>query len=96
MLNQMTWKVVGGAAGAAAGLVVRAGLKTAWKAARGEEPPENPASPSTRWPEAIAWAVASGVALAVARLVFQRGAAEAWRSATGAYPAEVERSGAAA
>ena len=96
MVNQMTWKVVAGAAGASAGLAVRAGLKLAWKAARGEEPPENPASPSTAWPEALAWAVASGVALAIARLVFQRGAAEAWRSATGAYPAEVERSGAAA
>jgi hypothetical protein len=96
MPNEMTWKVVGGAAGASAGLMVRAGLKAAWKAARGEEAPENPASPSTGWPEALAWAVASGVALAVARLVLQRGAAEAWRAATGAYPAEVERSGAAA
>jgi hypothetical protein len=96
MLHQMTWKLVAGALGAAAGLMVRAGLKATWKAARGEEPPENPASPSTSWPEALAWAIASGVALAVARLVFQRGAAEAWRSATGAYPAEVERSGATA
>ena len=96
MLNQMTWKVVGAAAGAAAGLVVRTGLRATWKVARGEEPPENPASPSTGWPEALTWAVASGVALGVARLVLQRGAAEAWRSATGAYPAEVERSGAAA
>jgi len=96
MENQWSWKVVAGAAGAAAGLVVRAGLKAAWKAARGEEPPENPASASTAWPEAIAWAVASGVALSVARLVFQRGAAEAWRSATGAYPVDVKRSGAAA
>jgi len=96
MLNQMTWKVVAGTAGAAAGLVVRGGLRAAWRAGRGEEPPENPASPSTGWPEALAWAVASGVALAVARLVFQRGAAEAWRSATGDYPVEVQRSGAAA
>ena len=96
MVNQMTWKLVAGAAGAAAGLTVRAGLKATWKAARGEEPPENPASPATSWPEALAWAVASGVALAVARLVFQRGAAEAWRSATGAYPVDVERSGTAA
>ena len=94
--NQMTWKLVGGGAGAAAGLMVRAGLTATWRAVRGQEPPENPASPSTSWPEALAWAVASGVALAVARLVFQRGAAEAWRSATGAYPGEVKRSGAAA
>jgi hypothetical protein len=96
MVNQMTWKVVGGAAGAAAGLLVRAGLQAGWRRARGEEPPENPASPSTGWPEALAWAAASGVALAVARLVVQRGAAEAWRSATGSYPTAVERSGAAA
>ena len=90
------WKVVGGAVGAAAALMARVGLKATWKAVRGEEPPENPASPSTSWPEALVWAAASGVGLGVARLVLQRGAAEAWRSATGAYPAEVERSGAAA
>jgi hypothetical protein len=96
MANQMMWRLIGGATGAAAGVLVRAGLKATWKAARGEEPPENPASPSTSWPEALVWAAATGVGLAVARLVAQRGAAEAWRSATGAYPTDVQRSGAAA
>ena len=86
----MLWKVVGLASGAAAGAVTRAALRTGWKRARGSEPPANPASPSTSWPEALIWALASGVAMAVTRLVAQRGAAEAWKASTGSYPAGLE------
>ena len=86
----MLWKVVGLASGAAAGAATRAALRTGWKRARGSEPPANPASPSTSWPEALIWALASGVAMAVTRLVAQRGAAEAWKASTGSYPAGLE------
>ena len=84
------WKVVGLASGAGAGAATRALLHTGWRRARGAEPPANPASPTTSWPEALIWAAASGVAMAVARLVAQRGAAEAWKATTGSYPAGLE------
>jgi hypothetical protein len=80
------WRIVGVGAGLAAGMVARRTLEALWQATRGEEPPANPASPSTTWPEAIIWAAASGVALAVTRLIAQRGAAEAWRAVKGSYP----------
>ena len=86
----MLWKVVGLASGAAAGAATRTALRTGWRRARGSEPPANPASPSTSWPEALIWALASGVAMAVTRLVAQRGAAEAWKASTGSYPAGLE------
>jgi hypothetical protein len=95
-MAEVTWKIVAGAAGAGAGWLTRTALKAAWRTARGEEPPENPASPATSWFDAVMWAVGSGVALAVVRLVAQRGAAEAWRSTTGAYPSDVVASGTAA
>ncbi len=84
------WKVVALASGAAAGAATRAVLHAGWRRAKSSEPPANPASPTTSWPEALTWAVASGVAMAVTRLVAQRGAAEAWKASTGSYPAGLE------
>ncbi len=86
----MLWKVVALASGAAAGAATRAALHAGWRRARGTDPPANPASPRTSWPEALIWAAASGVAMAVTRLVAQRGAAEAWRARTGSYPTALE------
>jgi hypothetical protein len=96
MNQEWTWKIVGGLAGVGAGWVARTALQTGWRQLRGEAPPENPASPSTTWPDALLWAAGSGIALAVARLVAQRGAAGAWKSATGSYPDAVVASGKAA
>jgi hypothetical protein len=95
-MSNLGWKAAAGIAGAASGWLARTGLSAVWRKAKGQEPPENPASRSTTWPEALVWAGASGVALAVARLVAQRGAAGLWRSATGEYPAAVRESGTAA
>lgn len=96
MATDTTWKIGSGLAGVAAGWVTRSALRAIWRRAKGEQPPENPASPHTTWPDALLWAAGSGVALAVARLVAQRGAAEAWHAATGSYPTDVVESGSAA
>jgi hypothetical protein len=86
----MLWKGAGALSGAASGGLTRTVLKKGWQQWKGSDPPTNPASPSTKWSEALAWAVACGVAIAVARLVAQRGAAEAWKAATGSYPEGLE------
>ena len=88
--RRLLWKVVGLASGAAAGAATRAALHAGWKRARGSDPPANPASPATSWPEALIWAAASGVAMGVTRLVAQRGAAEAWKASAGTYPPGLE------
>ncbi len=84
------WKGAGTLSGVAAGGLTRTALKKGWQGWKGSDPPTNPASPSTKWSEALAWAVACGVAIAVARLVAQRAAAEVWRKATGSYPEGLE------
>ena len=94
--SPMTWKLTGVLAGTGAGLLMRKLVAGAWRTVRHEEPPENPASPSTSWPDALVWAAVSGVGVAVARLVAQRGAAGAWHARTGHLPAEVRASGAPA
>jgi len=93
---QIRWKITGALAGAAASALMRALLVGAWRKTRHEEPPANPASPSTTWSDALVWATVSGVGLGVARLVAQRGAAAAWEARTGSLPAGVRESGAPA
>lgn len=88
--RRLLWKLFGSLSGVAAGSATRGLLKTCWRRTMGGDPPTNPASPSTRWSEALIWAAASGVAMAVMRLVAQRGAAEAWKATTGSYPGGLE------
>jgi NADPH:quinone reductase-like Zn-dependent oxidoreductase len=87
------WQAAGAVTGLVSGLVTRKLLNSGWRRLKGSDPPTNPASPRTRWSEALMWAAASGVAIAVARLVAARGAAEAWRATTGHYPEGLESVG---
>lgn len=88
--EQMTWRAVGAVSGLAAAAATRQALTTLWRARTHDDPPANPASPSTSWNQALTWAVATGVALGVARLVALRGAAAGWRRATGSLPPGLE------
>jgi hypothetical protein len=86
----MMWRVVGGVSGLAAAAVTRQALSAVWRARKHDDPPANPAAPSTSWPDAVLWAVATGVALGVARLVALRGAAAGWEKAKGTLPPGLE------
>lgn len=86
-LSQDTvWKAVVVTAAGIAGVAMRKGLKSGWKAIRGADPPENPASPDVDWREAVLWSVASGTAVGLARLFARRAAAAEWRRRFGTLP----------
>ena len=89
--SKLTWKVVGYGAGAIAAIVTQKALTAAWRGAKHDDPPVNPAAPGTTWGDGLAWAASTGVALGVARLVAQRGAAAAWEGATGKLPPGLEK-----
>ena len=61
-----------GLAAMAAAWVTRTGLKYTWNAATGEDPPNNPASASTAWSEALTWTVAASVVAGLTRLAAKR------------------------
>lgn len=84
------WKAIGAITGVTAAKYARKATTAGWRRTVGGDPPTNPASPSTTWPEALAWAALSGVAVAIARLVVQRAAAATWRKATGSLPPGLE------
>jgi hypothetical protein len=89
-VGKMGWKVVAFAFAVPTGFAMRKALDAAWRAARHDSPPRNPAAPGTTWAEALAWAAVSGIAMAAGRLVATRGAAATWKSLTGKLPPGVE------
>ena len=89
--STLTWKAVGLGAGLVAAALTRVAVTAAWRAAKHDDPPANPAAPGTTWGDGLAWAASTGVALGVARLVAQRGAAAGWEAATGSLPPGLEK-----
>jgi hypothetical protein len=89
-VGKIGWKVVAFAFAVPTGFAMRKALDAAWRAARHDDPPRNPAAPGTAWTEALAWAAVSGIAVAAARLVATRGAAATWKTLTGQLPPGVE------
>lgn len=85
-VSKVGWKIVGGAATAAAGTAASKGVTAAYKKVRGNEPPVNPAHPDTAWREALLWAAVSGIAVGLGRLAAERAAASGWVRATGTLP----------
>lgn len=88
--DEMGWRLFGGLSAVLAGLAARKLLGAVWIKVTGKNPPMNPASPSTTWPEAVGWAAASGLAMGVARLLATRRAAATWAKRTGKLPPGLE------
>jgi hypothetical protein len=89
-MQNTLWKVVAGIAAAGAALAARNAAETVWRQTRHQDPPVNPASPTTSWGEAIAWTAVVGMLAALARLLAHRGAAAAWQKAAGTLPPGLE------
>jgi hypothetical protein len=90
MQRRLAWRGVAIGSGLAAGIVSRSLLTFAYKSLQHRDPPTDPASPRTSWPQALGWTVGVAVAVGITRLVAQRGAAEAWHAATGSYPEDID------
>lgn len=84
------WRLFGGLSAVLAGLAARKLLGTVWTKVTGKNPPTNPVSPDTTWPEAVGWAAASGVAIGLARLLATRKAATTWAKRSGRLPPGLE------
>lgn len=74
-LSGVEYKIVAGALGAIATLVVQKLIKSAWKQITGEEPP-NPDDPEASTMASVAWVAASAVGVAVVQVVTRRFAAK--------------------
>jgi hypothetical protein len=57
----------------AATKMARALAGSTWRRVTDKEPPIDPKSDETTWPEALAWAVLAGVMVSLARLAAEKG-----------------------
>jgi hypothetical protein len=80
------WMALASGAGALGMMAVRQGLNQAWRFAKEEDPPENPASSDVDWRDAIAWTLATSIVIGLGRLLALRGAAAGWTRFTGEAP----------
>lgn len=85
-MEKAIWKLAATGAAVLTGIAVRNLLIALWRRITKNDPPVNPADPTTGWGEAIAWTAATGMAVGVARMLASRGAAAGWRRATGNLP----------
>lgn len=84
------WKLTAVLAGLVGAQVGRRGLAMGWRAVTKDDPPMNPLSHDTTWPEALGFALISGAVYGVTRMVTQRLAAGIWTSQLGAPPPGLE------
>ena len=66
--SEQRWNLITLGSAALAGVVVRAGIKAAWKAADDDRPPLHPLTEDEGWIQAVSFAVGTGVAVGLARL----------------------------
>lgn len=84
--ERRAWAILGTAAAAGAGLATRWGLRRGWRAAVGEQVPDNPAAPDVPWRSALLWAAVSGVCVGSARVIGKRLATSAFATVAGDPP----------
>ena len=70
--RKQRWMLTSGLAAAGAAWLTQSGLKYAWNATTGDDPPMNPAAASTAWTEALVWTVAASVVAGITRLAARR------------------------
>ena len=75
--RKQRWILASGAAAMAAAFVTKTGLKYAWNATTGDDPPLNPADTSTAWSEAVTWTLAASVVAGLSQLAARRAVASA-------------------
>ena len=77
--SSIEYKIMAGALGAIATMVVQKLIRSSWKQITGQEPPD-PNDPDASAVAAIAWVAASAVGVSVAQVVTRRFAAKRYRS----------------
>ena len=85
------WTVFSLVSALGAAAIAQKGLNKSWRAATGQNPPENPADPDVDVWEAVLWAAISGTLVALARMFAQRKAAGYYLKSKGELPPQLQK-----
>lgn len=88
MSDRVLWPLLSVGATTLAGLAARELLKRSWRTSMNEDPPINPAAPTTTWSDALLWTASTGLVIGVVRLLAKRGVAQLWQDSKGYMPRE--------
>lgn len=72
------WQMLMLGSAVAAAVVVRGGIRLAWKASRDDEPPMNPMRREADWSDAVLFSIATGATVGLARLAARAIADATW------------------
>lgn len=86
LTKRQQWVLFAGAAAAVASPLAERAIKAAWKAAMGEDPPDDSGKESHDWGTVVAWTVASAVFVGLAQVGAKRLAAATWEGVRGEAP----------
>lgn len=76
--REQKWQLVSLGSAVLAAVVVRGGIKAAWKVTRDDDPPLNPLRQDSTWTDAVLFSVATGLTVGLARLGARAAADYAW------------------
>ena len=76
--REQKWRIVSLGSAAVAGLLVRGGIRAAWKAVGDDRPPLDPLREDSTWKEALLFSLATGMTVGLARLGARAVAASLW------------------
>lgn len=74
------WRLLSLGSTVAAAIVVRSGIRFAYRLAKNEEPPLDPLRQDADWSDAVVFGVATGVTVGLARLLARTVASAAWEN----------------
>lgn len=82
LTHEQRWRLVSFGSAVLAAVVVRGGIRMAWKATRDDDPPLNPLREDSTWTDAVMFSLATGLSVGLARLAARAVAASTWEKET--------------
>lgn len=76
--REQQWMALSLGSAVLAAVVVRGGIRAAWKVTRDDDPPLNPLRQDSTWTDAVLFSLATGLTVGLARLGARAVASSAW------------------
>jgi hypothetical protein len=86
MTKRQQWMLFAGAAVAVASPLAERAIAAAWRAAAGEEPPDEASGRKTDWGKVVAWTITSAIFVGLAQVGVRQLAAATWEGLRGEAP----------
>jgi hypothetical protein len=91
LTKRQQWMFFAGATAAIASPLAEKAISAAWRAAVGEDPPEDSTRQGTDWGKVVAWTITSAIFVGLAQVGVRQLAAATWEGVRGEAPPKKRR-----